>query len=67
MKVISSFSEIETANKYRNKNIYHYFQLPQDLRQVTMTIALDFFRDRNMEVSWPGGRRAKLPSVDNES
>ncbi len=64
---ISSFSEIDTATKYQKKNVYRYFQLPQNLKQVAMTIAVDFFRDRNMMAEWPGGKRAKLPSMNNES
>jgi hypothetical protein len=64
---ISSFSEIENAEKFGNKHIYRYFQLPQNLKQVAMTIAVDYFRDRNTEVEWPGGRRAKLPSMTNQS
>lgn len=64
---ISSFSEIETAAKYQNKNIYRYLQLPQNLKQVAMTVAVDFFRDRNTIAEWPGGKRAKLPSMNNES
>lgn len=64
---ISSFSEIETAAKYQSKNIYRYFQLPQNLKQVAMTVAVDFFRDRNTQAEWPGGKRAKLPSMTNES
>jgi hypothetical protein len=64
---ISSFSEIETAQKMQLKNMYRYFQLPQNLKQVAMTIAVDYFRDRNAVAEWPGGRRAKLPSMNNES
>lgn len=65
---ISSFSEIENATKFQSKNSYRYFQLPQNLKQVAMTIAVDYFRDRNTEaVEWPGGRRAKLPSMINQS
>lgn len=64
---ISSFSEIENATKYQNKNVYRYFQLPQNLKQVAMTVAVDYFRDRNMTAEWPGGKRAKLPSMNNES
>jgi hypothetical protein len=64
---ISSFSEIDGAAKYENKNVYRYFQLPQNLKQVAMTVAVDYFRDRNMQAEWPGGRRAKLPSMENES
>lgn len=64
---ISSFSEIENAVKYQNKNVYRYFQLPQNLKQIAMTVAVDYFRDRNILAQWPGGRRAKLPSMTNES
>ncbi|MFA6238803.1 MAG: hypothetical protein WC635_15815 [Bacteriovorax sp.] len=64
---ISSFSEIETAAKFQVKNLYRYFQLPQNLKQIAMTVAVDFFRDRNALAEWPGGRRAKLPSMNNES
>lgn len=64
---ISSFSEIETAAKYQNKNVYRYFQLPQNIKQVAMSVAVDFFRDRNEQAEWPGGRRSKLPSMTNES
>ncbi|MBC7539286.1 MAG: hypothetical protein H7281_10725 [Bacteriovorax sp.] len=64
---ISSFSEIENAAKFQNKNMYRYFQLPQNLKQVAMTVAVDYFRDRNSQVEWPGGRRAKLPSMTNET
>lgn len=64
---ISSFSEIENAAKLSAKNVYRYFQLPQNLKQVAMTVAVDYFRDRNIQAEWPGGRRAKLPSMTNES
>lgn len=64
---VSSFSEIENAAKFQTKGVYRYFQLPQNLKQVAMTIAVDFFRDRNTMAEWPGGRRAKLPSMTNES
>lgn len=64
---ISSFSEVENASKFQNKNMYRCFQLPQNLKQVAMTIAIDYFKDRNAQVEWPGGRRAKLPSMTNES
>jgi len=64
---ISSFSEIEDAVKYQNKNIYRSFQLPVNLKQVAMAIAVDFFRDKNTTIDWPGGRRSKLPTMNNES
>lgn len=64
---ISSFSEIENAAKFETKNVYRYFQLPQNLKQVAMTVAVDYFRDRNTQAEWPGGRRAKLPSMTNQS
>lgn len=64
---ISSFSEIENSAKYQNKNVYRYFQMPLNLKQIAMTVAVDFFRDRNMQAEWPGGKRARLPSMTNES
>ncbi len=64
---ISSFSEIENAQKLQLKNVYRFFQLPQNLKQIAMTVAVDYFRDRNAVAEWPGGRRAKLPSMTNES
>jgi hypothetical protein len=64
---VSSFSEIDTAVKLQNKNMYRYFQLPQNLKQIAMSVAVDYYRDRNLQIEWPGGRRAKLPSMTNES
>lgn len=64
---ISSFSEIDNAQKFELKNVYRYFQLPQNIKQIAMTVAVDYFRDRNATAEWPGGRRAKLPSMANES
>jgi len=66
---VSSFSEIENAVKLENKNVYRYFQLPLNLKQIAMTIAVEFFKDKNNQskhIDWPGGRRAKLPTM-NES
>lgn len=66
---ISSFSEIENAMKFEQKNVYRYFQLPLNIKQVAMTIAVEFFKDRNAApaVEWPGGKRAKLPSMTNSN
>jgi hypothetical protein len=66
---ISSFSEIENATKFENKNVYRYFQLPLNIKQIAMTVAVEFFKDRNAAplAEWPGGRRAKLPSMTNSN
>ncbi|MBC7428061.1 MAG: hypothetical protein H7336_05590 [Bacteriovorax sp.] len=66
---ISSFSEIENATKFENKNVYRYFQLPLNVKQIAMTVAVEFFKDRNAAplAEWPGGRRAKLPSMTNSN
>ncbi|NOT77459.1 MAG: hypothetical protein HOP07_00490 [Bacteriovoracaceae bacterium] len=64
---VSSFSEIENAVKLENKNVYRFFQLPLNVNQIAMTIAVEFFKDRNTQVEWPGGRRAKLPSMTNSN
>ena len=63
---VSSFSEIEQAAKFENKNLYHYFQLPMTIKQIAMSIALNYFRDRNMQEEWPGGKRSKLPVTIND-
>lgn len=64
---LSSFSAIENAAKFENKSVYRFFQLPQNIKQVAMTVAVDFFRDRNTHAEWPGGKRAKLPSMNHDS
>ena len=66
---ISSFSEIENATKLDLKNVYRYFQLPLNVKQVAMTIAVEFYKDRNKTplAEWPGGRRSKLPSMTNSN
>jgi hypothetical protein len=66
---VSSFSEVENAFKLESKNVYRYFQLPLNIKQVAMTVAVEFFKDRNNTpaVEWPGGRRAKLPSMMNSN
>ena len=66
---VSSFSEIENAARLEQKNVYRYFQLPLNINQVAMTVALEFFKDRNAAplVEWPGGKRSKLPSMINSN
>ncbi len=66
---VSSFSEIENAVKFEQKNVYRYFQLPLNVNQVAMTVAVEFYKDRNAAplVEWPGGKRSKLPSMINSN
>ncbi len=66
---VSSFSEIENAAKFESKNVYRYFQLPLNVKQIAMTVAVEYYKDRNAApaAEWPGGRRAKLPSMTNEN
>jgi hypothetical protein len=64
---VSSFSELDNAQKLQNKEVYRYVPLPANLKQVAMTIAIDFFKDRNKQEEWPGGRRAKLPSMNTQN
>jgi hypothetical protein len=59
---ISSFSEIENANKYQNKKLYFYFPLPVDMNQVVMNVAIDYFKTKNEIEEWPGGKRSKIPA-----
>lgn len=66
---VSSFSEVENAVKLELKDVYRYFQLPLNIKQLAMTVGVEFFKDRNNTpaVEWPGGRRAKLPSMMNSN
>lgn len=64
---VSSFSEIEIAQKLTGKEIYKFIPLPANIRQVAMNIAVDYFKDRNKQEEWPGGKRAKLPSMNTEN
>ena len=66
---VSSFSEIENAAKFEGKNVYRYFQLPLNVKSIAMTVAVEFYKDRNAAPTtlWPGGRRSKLPSMDNSN
>jgi hypothetical protein len=64
---ISSFSEIETAQKLASKEVYRFIALPANLKQIAMTIAVDYFKDRNKREEWPGGKRATLPSMNNQN
>lgn len=66
---ISSFSELEFNKHYESKLgaklAYRFFQLPLNLKQIAMTIAVGYFKNRNHSDAWPGGRRAKLPTMTN--
>lgn len=64
---LSSFSEIDNSQKYINKEAYRFIALPANLKQIAMNIAVDYFRDRNKRDEWPGGRRAKLPSMNTQN
>ena len=60
---LSSFSEIENASKYQSKKSYFYFPLPIDLKQVVMSITIDYFKTKNEIEEWPGGKRSKIPET----
>jgi hypothetical protein len=64
---VSSFSELEKGSRWENKSVYKHYQLPLSAKQIAMTVAVEFYKDRNLTQDWPGGRRSKLPSMTNES
>ncbi len=64
---VSSFSPIENAAKFENKNVYYHYQLPVSLKQLAMTIAVEFYKEKNSPVEWPGGKRAKLPAMPDSN
>ncbi len=64
---VSSFSDLEKGSKWENKSVYKHYQLPLSPKQIAMTVAVEFYKERNLTQEWPGGRRSKLPSMTNES
>lgn len=64
---LSSFSEIEIAQKLVGKETYRYISLPANIKQVAMTVAVDYFKERNKKDEWPGGKRAKLPNMNTQN
>jgi hypothetical protein len=64
---ISSFSEIEITQKLANKDLYKFTALPADFKEIAMNIAVDYFQVRNKRDEWPGGKRAKLPSITSSN
>ena len=64
---ISSFSEIDCGLKSTLRNLHRFIQLPASMKELAMTIVEDYFRERNhQEQNWPGGKRARLPSVGGD-
>lgn len=64
---VSSFSEIDHALRLTGKGVYKFVSLPANLKNVASKIALDYFNDRNKNEEWPGGKRAKLPSLNSNN
>ena len=64
---ISSFSEIENQQKLEGKDVYRFIPLPADMKNVAMKIAVDYFKEKNNRDEWPGGKRAKLPSMNSSN
>ena len=61
---LSSFQEFDIAAKARYNKCYTFYQLPTDMKQVALDIALKIYEESKDKLSWPGGRRSKLPSMN---
>jgi hypothetical protein len=64
---VSSFSTIEIAGKCEKAENYRFINLPASFKQIAMTLALDYFKEKNKTDEWPGGRRAKLPPMNEKN
>ena len=62
---LSSFQEFDIAAKARYNKCYEFYPLPSDMKDIAYDIALRMYEENNESTSWPGGRRAKLPPMNN--
>ncbi len=61
---LSSFSPSEDVERFQNKNVYRFYRLPLSLKDLAIAVANDYFKDKSIQAElWPGGRRAKLPTI----
>lgn len=60
---LSSFQEFDIAAKARYNKCYSFYQLPVDMKDVALDIALKIYEENKDKASWPGGRRSKLPPM----
>jgi len=60
---LSSFSKIEIAPKAEYAKSYFHYQLPVDIEETVVDVALKIYQDRTKKQNWPGGKSVKLPSL----
>jgi len=59
----SSFPMMEGANKFFRQKSYFHNPLPIALQELVRISALQYYRDRDQDRKWPGGRRATLSNL----
>ncbi len=64
---LSSFSVISNESKFEKKGCYHFISLPENIKNIVMKIGLSYFNEVNTREVWPGGRRAKLPTMNTNN
>lgn len=64
---LSSFSIMSGSEKFDKKNCYHFISLPDNIKSIVMKIGLTYFNEVNSREAWPGGKRAKLPSLNTNN
>jgi hypothetical protein len=64
---ISSFSEVDCGLKSTLRNLHRFIPLPASMKEIALTMAEEYLREKNQqEQNWPGGKRARLPSVGSD-
>jgi len=62
---VGSFGPLKNAHKYNRKKCYNFIQLPVRLEAVVKEVVMMFYSEHSEYGKWPGGRRAKLPGLEN--
>lgn len=60
---ISSFDKIDQAYRLESHKTYFHLPLPDKIEGIVRRVCSTYFNNRRMNDRWPGGRRAKLPSI----
>lgn len=60
---MSSYGKISIFHRLHRKNSYCYYQLPMGMLKVSEDMARTIYKEKFAPTAWPGGKRAKLPSI----
>ena len=63
---LNSFKEIIEYRVLKQKGYYQLISLPIRFDKAVFTVLSDYEKSSGKDNAWPGGRRAKLPSMSND-